>query len=212
MVPRQIPLRVEKRILVRHGDDTTRVPNLLATDAHLVARDPQHRRRARHGRVVIGIALRLGRVDDVGEIAGHEATHGVVIGVLVRTQPFGEEVWFLVRGQGEVFFVGGGRGGGAVLGEAVVSGGGVFDGVFGPGDVAVHGVAILEREEVFFFGFERFGQVHEERVDGGVEGDVEEDDEDEEGDHEDDGTGGGGCAEETDQADRCQIYSHCGLL
>ena len=157
VIPRQIPLGIEKRIVIGHGDDTTRMPDLLATDAHLVAGDPQHRRRARDGRVVIRIALGLGRVHDVGEIAGHDAAHGVVVGVLVRTQPFGEEVWFLVRGQGEVFFVGGGRGGGAVFGETVVGGGGVFAGVFGPGGVAVHGVAVFEREKVFFFAFEGLG-------------------------------------------------------
>lgn len=167
MIPRQIPRLIEKRIVVRYGNDPPRMPDLLPADAHLVPGDPQQRRLARHGRVVVRVALRLGRVDDVGEVAGHEPAHCVVVRVFVRAEEFGEEVWFLVgRSEGEAFFAGGGDGGAAT--------------VFGRVLVAVAGqrLAVFEGQEGFFFGFEGFGEVDEEGVDGGVEGDVEEDDED----------------------------------
>ena len=209
MIPRQIPLFVEKGIVIRNRNDATGVPDFLLTDPHFIPRDPQKRSGAGDGRVVVSGALRLRGVDDIGEVAGDKAAHGVVVGVFVGTEPFGEEVGFLVRGKGEIFLVGGGAA--AVFVDGAVGGGRVGALVVGPA-VAAYGLAVFEGEEVFFLGFEGFGEIDEERIDGGVEGDVEEDDEDQEDDHEDNGPSSCGRTEKTDQANGGKIHSHRGLL
>lgn len=156
--------------------------------------------------MVVRISFNDRVVRDFGEAARDKASEGVVVGVEVRAEELGDEVWFLVRGRAEVF----GGGVDAWGGEAVV-----FL-VMRPAVVHVAtarcGAAFFGREEGFLFGFQRFGEVSEEGFEGGVEGDVEEDDEDEEDDHEDDGARCGSDTEEPDEADDGEVGACGGLL
>ena len=194
MIPDEFVLVIEIRILVRDGDDATGVPDLLLADTHFVPGDPQERRRAGDGRVVVSVALRVLGVNDIGEISGHESAESVVVGELVRAEPLGEEVRFLLRRGWKSLLIAV-----AVPGDAV--GRASVSALLVRPAVARHGLAVFEGEKGFFFGFERPGEICDERVDGGVERDMEEDDEDQEDDHEHYGPGSCGCAEETDQAD-----------
>lgn len=64
----------------------------LPTHPHHITRDPQQRRGGRDGRVVVGVALGLGRVGDGGEVAGHEVPADDVVGaVFVGEEVAGEE-------------------------------------------------------------------------------------------------------------------------
>ena len=96
MIPRHRPLIIERSGLIRHRNHLARMPAFLPTDAHRVPRDPQHGRRARDGRVVESVAFDDRVVDDFGEAARDEAAEGVVVGVDVRFQEYGDEVWFFV--------------------------------------------------------------------------------------------------------------------
>ena len=180
------------------------MPALLPAHARLIPRHPQQRRLARYRRMIIRIALDDRVVCDIREAARDKAAEGMVIGVEVRTEEFGDEVWFLVGSWAESFgccwvavYGGDGCGGDAVVAffQAVRRGGAVFGG-----------------EEGFFFRFEGFGEEFEEGVKCGVEREVEEDDEDQEHDHEDDGTRRGFDAEKSDKADDGKIGACRGLL
>ena len=208
MIPRQIPLLVEERVVIRDGDDAARVSDLLLADTHFVPRDPQDRSRAGDGRVVISVALRLGRVDDVSKIAGHQTAERVVVGILVRTEPFGEEVGLFVRREGGFLLVGGGAA--AVLAHAVCASS--LSALVVGLAITGHGLAVFEGKKIFFLGFKGLGKIYEKRIDGGIKRDVEKNDENQKGDHEDNGAGSCSRTEETDQANGREIHSHRGLL
>ena len=53
--------------------------------------------------MVVRVALRDRVIDDVCEAAGDKATEGVVVGVEIRTEELGDEVWFFVGRWSEVF-------------------------------------------------------------------------------------------------------------
>lgn len=138
-------------------------------------------------------------VGNLREATRDEAAEGMVIGVEVRTQEFGDEIRFLVRCGAEVFSCGidaRGRETVAFL-HAIGSRG---------------GAAIFGRKQGLLFRLEGLGEVFEKGFEGRVEGKVEEDDEDEEDNHEDDGARCGFDAEQADEADDGEVGAGGGLL
>lgn len=115
--------------------------------------------------MVVCVTLNNRVVGDICEAAGNKSAEGVVVGVEVRTEEFGDEVWFLVRGRTEV--LGGGRVGGVDSCKAVA---------------LVHAVgrqrAFLGRKQGLFFRFQGFGEVFEQWFKRGIEGHMEKDDKD----------------------------------
>ena len=125
----------------------------------------------------------------------------------MRKKEFGNEVGLLVRCRGKFF---------AVIYVTVTSPTFVRSSV--EAFLIVHriavgvGVAVFKGKKRLFLGIERLWQIHEERVNGRIEGDMEENDEDEINDHQDQWADGCFDSKQSNQTDDGEVDSSCCLL
>jgi hypothetical protein len=160
--PDDVVLLVEVGAFISDRKDLASIADLFPADAKGIARDPDDVELRSDSRVVVGVLFDLAGVHNrVG--LRHDAAEGLVVGVDVRAQPFGEEV-------------------GALVGSGA-SEGWVLLGSFFCCD-ALGVVAVLD-EETLLFGGDRLGESFQVWSDGAVEADVVQRGEDEHDDHED---------------------------
>jgi len=155
LIPHHIVLLIQMASLIRDRNHLARIRNLLRTDARRVARDPQQHGLGPDGGGVVSVALDLGLVLDVGEVARHEAAHGRVVGVEVRAQELGDDIGLLVGSGRQRLARGCGGGGDLFLGAGLA----VWR-------LAVRCDAVLDLQKTPFFCFQALREVVEEGSEG----------------------------------------------